>query len=279
MRKLFLLLLLLLCTNVFAAVNKPAKGIQVDWSNPLSRGLVACWIMNEGSGPAVYDLSGNNYTIRNTVIADTPIWVPGNDGHATYYDGADGFFRLSTVPLMNLTIKPSYTVVGSFNADSVAAQRSVMWVSPSGVGFGFGFRVGDVAGSFRFYHQNAGAGAPNVSTNVVTDKWYTFAGTWSNNVIELYVDGLSVGTSAAVGALDPTLERFYIGFQKGGVEFWLGKISYLYIYDRALSPSEISRLDRNPYCFFKKPFDLMLFGGVTAPPPFGGGQVIMIDEN
>lgn len=40
-------------------VSKPPLGVQLDWTNPINRGLVGCWIFNEGGGTRANDLSGN----------------------------------------------------------------------------------------------------------------------------------------------------------------------------------------------------------------------------
>lgn len=37
---------------------KPPCGVQIDISHPLPRGLVGCWLFNEGGGPAINTISG-----------------------------------------------------------------------------------------------------------------------------------------------------------------------------------------------------------------------------
>ena len=39
--------------------QKPPLGSIIDWSHPLARGLVGCWLLNEGGGDAIYDMVEN----------------------------------------------------------------------------------------------------------------------------------------------------------------------------------------------------------------------------
>ena len=43
-------------------ILKPPKGAMLNRGHPLSRGLKGCWLMNEGGGKIVNDLSGNGNT-------------------------------------------------------------------------------------------------------------------------------------------------------------------------------------------------------------------------
>ena len=48
-----LLVILILCLLSTATANfsqKPMLGSQLDYTNPLARGLVGCWMLNEGAG-------------------------------------------------------------------------------------------------------------------------------------------------------------------------------------------------------------------------------------
>ena len=68
---------------------KPVLGSQLQLGHPLARGLAGCWLMNEGSGDKVSDLSGNDNTGTFQAGAAKPIWIPGNTGPAVRGDGGD----------------------------------------------------------------------------------------------------------------------------------------------------------------------------------------------
>ena len=40
-------------------ILKPRLGLRLNHNHPLAQGLVGCWVMNEGGGDKVFDLSGN----------------------------------------------------------------------------------------------------------------------------------------------------------------------------------------------------------------------------
>ena len=62
------MIILVLPSLLFAQWSgaKPILGEPIDFSHPLARGLVACWLLNEGGGSKVYDLSGNGHTGTTT---------------------------------------------------------------------------------------------------------------------------------------------------------------------------------------------------------------------
>ena len=64
--------------------QKPPLGVPLNGGHPLSRGLVGCWLMNEGGGNKVSDLSGNSGA--GDFLADTS-WSAGIFGPAVYLDG------------------------------------------------------------------------------------------------------------------------------------------------------------------------------------------------
>ena len=56
--------------------QKPILGRGINWGDPLARGLVGYWLMNEGVGNKVYDLSGNG---RTGTISGA-LWTAGKFG-------------------------------------------------------------------------------------------------------------------------------------------------------------------------------------------------------
>ena len=50
---------------------KPPLGARLIPGHPLANGLVGCWLMNEGSGNKVYDLSGNG---NSGTLTNGPEW-------------------------------------------------------------------------------------------------------------------------------------------------------------------------------------------------------------
>ncbi|MFB0523909.1 MAG: hypothetical protein ACETVZ_00085, partial [Phycisphaerae bacterium] len=65
-------------------ILKPIRAIQLNKSHPFARGLIGYWIMNEGGGSKVFDLSGNDNT--GTFVGNTA-WAAGKFGSCLSFDG------------------------------------------------------------------------------------------------------------------------------------------------------------------------------------------------
>lgn len=74
-------------TTLKTGWQKPFRGIQLNKTHPLARGLVACWMFNEGTGNKVFDYSGNGYD--GTIVG--PVWKPGKSGSSLDFDGSDDY--------------------------------------------------------------------------------------------------------------------------------------------------------------------------------------------
>jgi hypothetical protein len=82
----------------------------------------------------------------------------------------------------------------------------------------------------------------NVSAYPIDKKWHHFAITRDNTSMNLYVDGIFIGSSptpSGVGGYSP-LDIYHVGY--GGSSFWKGSIDDLRFYGRVLSADEINTL-------------------------------------
>jgi len=71
---------------------KPRLGTPLNKGHRLSKGLVGCWLMNEGCGGEVFDLSGNKNT--GTLSGDTA-WAAGKHGSCLSFDGNGDYVTLA----------------------------------------------------------------------------------------------------------------------------------------------------------------------------------------
>jgi hypothetical protein len=78
------------------------------------------------------------------------------------------------------------------------------------------------------------------------DTWYHIVGTYNGSQLELYINGVSVGTVAQT--LDTNTEFDHVGI---GIDTWWsgtfhylcdGRVDEVKLYDYALSPSDVSAL-------------------------------------
>src|SRR4030042_101428 len=74
--------------------NKPPLGSQINWGHPLSRGLVGCWLMNEGGG-LPFSQSRKQASLKNAYF---PIWGLGSFGKGLHTAGVDNNWGVYNLP-------------------------------------------------------------------------------------------------------------------------------------------------------------------------------------
>jgi hypothetical protein len=194
------------------------------------QGLLSWWKFDEGSGSTAYDSTGSN---DGTIHGAT--WTTGQIGGGLSFDGVDDY-----VDVGNLGLSSEFTVMGwmyyyvqaldepIFGSDSpgegtrISLRSNAFEVWPDGVSW-------EDRGEVAFDPVSAGI-------------WHHLAGVYNGSQIEVFVDGISMGThSVSSGALDPNPNN-YIGGH--GSENWYmdGLIDNVRIYDKALSAEEVWQL-------------------------------------
>ena len=226
---------------------KPVLGNQLELGHPLATGLVGLWLMNEGSGNKVFDLSGNGNTGTFGAGAASPSWTSGDNGHALNFDGGDNVAvgnRPSLANLNEMTVICSMAHTAGSNDGIVsdwpgATQRWLLWISTVATKIGFIVREG-------------GANKEARLTNDYNDGLYhQYAGVFNGTNVSIDVDGgKEIVVGDAVTAMDVETSSVRIGIY--ATEHMTGQIQYVYIYNRALSASEIALLYREPFIMFER---------------------------
>ncbi|MCH7559683.1 MAG: LamG domain-containing protein [Planctomycetes bacterium] len=245
-------------------VLKPVRGIRLNKSHPLARGLVGYWLFNEGSGSTVFDLSGNNQT--GTLQADAHFDV-GGFGSLIDFDGTGDFVSVVT----NKDIgNGSYTVIARVQtgADVTSQTRVILGKRNTANTYPLLFGIDNyTTGKTQVgLHRWDGAASEKALSGIdaVANTDYWVAGTWDGTNLKLYVDGILKGTTDASALGDSSnADDYSIGArEKSGSElYWDGKIYYVYLYNRALTASEIALLYREPFCMFDRAWRPGLIGG------------------
>jgi len=244
MKRTFLSILLLcllasLCLGQ-QNTNEPMLGQQVNWGNSLGQGLVGCWLMNEGRGNRIQDLSGNGNT--GSLVADTH-FVPGKFGGAVDFDGTGDYIQTT----FNSTILPKASTVILWIKFDALASYNIMYSCLGGTLESFVESDGSITiyGSARNNPTKAAAG-------IVAGNWYQIAVV--DNTIDCrgYVNAVlkSTGTTARVAG-DSLLEI-------GGRVTTLpinGQIDHFLIYNRALTALEVTQLYLDPFAIFRSEAD------------------------
>jgi len=201
---------------------KPRLGTPLNKGHRLSKGLVGCWLMNEGSGNKVFDVSRNN----RIGTPQAGVWVPGKFGVCLNNQGTVPYNRYLTFPWI-------YTGTASFALwvyETSAGDYAYLWDMRTSGGTGYVY---------------------STSTAITTSSGTVYVDgvastTWSRNTWHfLVVSGMSVvvtGT-AVIGAkndFDTALCHF-------------GPFDIPQVWNRALSASEIAQLYREPFGIFDRP--------------------------
>lgn len=235
--------------------QKPFRGTQINKTHPLAKGLVGAWIFNELTGEKVFDLSGNG---NNGTITGAS-WV--SDGLS--FDGVDDYVGCGQKPEYN---PANFTVIYSMRQKAEPGlYRGIMGNNndDGAMTTGWGFYLLSGVVYFHLDAYNYRTGSP---LSVSDRDWHTVAGIYDGSEIVMRLDD-GVGTPYSISS-----------YTSGGTALTFGRsryfsnigLQYVYIYNRALSTSEITWLNREPYVFFERPVNPAILyyesvGGVTIP--------------
>jgi hypothetical protein len=211
---------------------------------PISN-LQAFWRLTEGQGYATVTDPINS----NTGTLNGPLWQTDN---TLLFDGAAN--RYITIPNSNS--------LNNFTALSISA-----WVYPRSLPDGAHYPTiiskhpyqASVGGGFQLYLDHAtnnlvmlmspdGVNYPGVTfTNAfpVLNQWYHVVFTWSSgSTMKLYVNNSAATVGSTVTTTMTNAGAILIGNCDNSltVQSWDGKISYLQVYNKALSTGEIATL-------------------------------------
>ena len=242
---------------------KPVLGSQLEFGHPLATGLVGYWLLNEGSGNTVQDLSGNSRT--GTLSGTAPSWKSGKFGHVVFLPGTDEHINVGAFPWPANQISLSMW----FDADDISNTQRLF---ARGNGAGNDFAIQLFESKLRGIIGTDGGGQVigSQSDALQSKVLYHVVLTFGNQRLKLYINGViskddAAATSMFTGPLDGI---FGVQADLVGEEFTC-LLDNLIIYNRALSASEIAELYINPFIMFERdPIELWV-GSVGAGAPAG----------
>ena len=246
--------------------QKPLLGVPVNWSHPLARGLVGCWLMNEGGGNVLCDLV-NRFNVTGAGTTGLPTWTAGNRGQALSYVLANAqYHEKIATPL--ITSYPLSVVVW-FNSNSIGdqglfflgyngnlTQHQYLWLD-SGVLLASSRNTLLYSATAGFYTQNV---------------WNMAVGVWASSTSrKAYLNGVPGTENTDSSTFASTHNCIAIGRRSTSLpaHYMSGKIGLAMVWNRALSDAEIAQLYREPFAMFDRPSIGLLY----VPP--AGGQTIL----
>jgi hypothetical protein len=278
-----LLLLCPACMGQWQTGAKPPLGTQIDWSHPLSRGICGCWLMNEGGGNRVNDLSGNG----NTGAITGAVWTSERFGPCLRYDGTSDYVNIpnsSSFTFGESGIDRPFSVVILCNMDDITDSQALLskyggtgtreWLLQTSSGL-MRWSCHDTGDHYigRRFALDAGDQGHWLSCVVVYD------GSKANSGVQIWVNGLRRDTadnaSGVYDGMTASANPIQIGAFLSTTYEFNGLIDSASIYNGALSASEIAQLYREPFAMFQRerPELYVTSGG---EPAVGRVQVIFI---
>ncbi len=263
--------------------QKPLLGRQINWAHPLAKGLVGSWVMNEGSGNKVFDLSGNRNegTLQNMAEND---WVPGESGHALDFDGSDDDGDLSNPPSLTNIFDDGGSIVCNVYIHSLGGSDAGRIISAQdGGGAGWLLFTGDVAGPDFIILEQVFSGGSGVwiSSIFPFNTWRQIIVTYNNSSVtinpKIYYSGISqtvVENTTPIGIrVDDTNITKHIGNIGQQSRGYDGLIEYIHIYDHILLQDEATRIYQEPFAMFQQ--NRVRWFSIAAPP-VGDGQAFRL---
>jgi hypothetical protein len=222
--------------------TKPPVGTTIDWSHPLSRGLVGCWLFNEGAGKLANDLCNKN----NAVITNGA-W----NGYGMVLNGTSAYANCGT---SSVFIPRYFSIVIKIRNIGAIDQYDIAWS-----------RVVDSGNGIRLYTRDTSNHKlcfDSISSGF-TDRLTSNSSWLAANHVVCTVDGTN-NYIYVNGVYDNSLASTNVPYDSGGPlyfgcmytipgRFFPGTYEHVYFYKRAISSLEVSQLTATPYCFLAPP--------------------------
>ena len=230
-------------------IIKPGRGIQLNRAHPLARGLVGCWLFNEGTGNKVFDLSldGNEGTINNGSWSSL--------GGLGILCDSDNDYIGTGLSMSKGTIVVGLTVNGAsplYRYIFMGATLSEIYLVQSGPG------TSHVEGAWVFSINTTVI--DSAVYNLTTGKDYQIVIQWPVRKVWINNDLIIDTTSIA-----KTVTEVNIGGSVDNIDRYANSnIRYVHAYNRALTDSEVRQLYINPYIMFDPRISPAIFGTLVA---------------
>jgi hypothetical protein len=241
--------------------QKPLLGATLNYSHPLAKGLVGCWLFNERGGVCRDAVYGNIGTLTNAV------WKPDQ---SIYFDGTGDYVSVPSKNYYSFPAGQGFSIVCKFKINNTPGANAAGLVSKLQDDSPFLMEWSIYITSankiiFQLNDGNVTTWIRSLSSVVLTNGTsYTFVGTFnggtSNTGINHYINGVydsgptrtNNGIYAAMDASLSTVDFGAILRDSTYAGYLDGHIYYAMIYQRVLSPSEILSLYQSPYAMFQR---------------------------
>ena len=180
-----------------------------------------------GSGTTWTDLSGSG---NNGTLTNGPTFSGANRG-SIVFDGVDDY----VLTPVNIDANPN-TVSAWFNASSTSGARGIVLTDNGGWDKGFEITNG-------FFNIHVGNNLSSTGVSALSNTWYFGTIVYTSISMSFYINGANIWNGGAPGGTSgSTVEIGRANFPGGaGSRFFSGNIAQVSIYNRALTPEEVSQ--------------------------------------
>lgn len=224
--------------------QKPPRGVHIDRAHPLSRGIAAAYLFNEGTGILVNDLAGKNTgTVQGTVGSQ---WIAGRHGTSMTLNGTDNYIACGSSSLLNFVNTCSFSVW--FNTTTTSALNLRLLSRAVGAtGYEFYFQPSTKTLIF----QNATGPFVGVTLTAYSGLWINAVATLdSNGLATLYTQGLARGSNSVFN-LTQTSGILRLGTNEANNRAFIGILDGVTIWrNRVLTAGDVRSLYARPYQMF-----------------------------
>lgn len=233
--------------------TKPKPGYRPDLSHPLTTGLVANWVFNEGGGTVIRDCSGNNYTGTMSTAAQGTTWKAGMlNGPGVFFGGSNTSCQVDCGNVTN---------IGPTGALTLSAWITISTINsvPCIVGKGKNYSMLFSNNNGRTLRYWNGYTLNDPSDVIVPYNTLALATiTVGEDTCTFYLNGrkTSSTTSPTTGRVGSTnSSNLFIGYYASGGSGnrWPGFIDDVRIYNRALSAAEVQQIYYEPFAHWQPP--------------------------
>ncbi len=223
---------------------KPFRGARLNRTHPLARGLVACYLMNEGVGNQIFDIAGNH----NGIFAGDTTWIAGRDGPVLTFDGAGDYVDVGTFPGLDFATSHFSITAWIYHASVFASTwPGIFLVSPS---FEMTFGIDQTSDKIEIWTNNVNNAFSNSA--IPANVWSFIGLTYDQTTFRFYINGQPDGTSVIASPAGAEATA-YIGGLGVANTYFNGLIGEVSIRNRVLSTPEMAQLHRELYAFIERP--------------------------
>jgi hypothetical protein len=241
---------------------KPPVGYDINWSHPLAKGLVGCWLFNEKT-PKLRNIAAERRGYTST-FSGTPSYRGLGGGCLNFNAATPDWIQLgsATGDFQIGTGSFSFGLLffSSNSTSQVALGTSTGFFSP---GYDFVTSLADIPGfcAARVYDDGIGAliegglhiFSPSVSRLHFGGGILDRNGNGGAGLFHTFLDGSrSNGADASTVANVTNTQALRLGNRNDAL-YYTGQIGLVVLYNRALSPSEVAWLYEEPYAFIRSP--------------------------